>query len=184
MKNLKSRFGLLVLVAAACFVFPALSKATMINISTNFTSTALVGDLPFTAFGDNNPSTNFNGLVSDIGRYETFTSTSLPSAVSAGYGDYAPGTVSLTGFDYAVLHYGRGQGGASPGGGIVFYYLNGMTGNYTFPANGLGPNGFGGLSSIRLFVGSNTSVPEGGTSVMLMGIALTGVALLRRFVFA
>ena len=59
-----------------------------------------------------------------------------------------------------------------------------MTGNYTFPANGLGPNGFGGLSSIRLFVGSNTPVPEGGATVMLMGIALTGVALLRRFVFA
>ena len=44
--------------------------------------------------------------------------------------------------------------------------------------------GTGGISSIRLFVGSHTSVPDGGTSVMLMGIALTGVALLRRFVFA
>ena len=165
-------------------MFPVLSKATVINISTNFTSSALVGDLPFTAFGNNNPTTNFNGLVSDIGRYATFTSTSHPSAVSAGDGDYAPGTVSLTGFDYAVLHYGKGNGGADNGGGIVFYYLNGMTGNYTFPANGLGPNGFGGLSSIRLFVGSNTPVPEGGATVMLMGIALTGVALLRRFVFA
>ena len=59
-----------------------------------------------------------------------------------------------------------------------------MTGNYAFPANGLGQYGTGGISSIRLFVGSHTSVPEGGTSVMLMGIALTGVALLRRFVFA
>ena len=59
-----------------------------------------------------------------------------------------------------------------------------MTGNYTFPDNGLGPHGYGGISSIRLFVGSNPSVPDGGTSVMLMGIALTGVALLRRFVFA
>ena len=182
MKNLKSRFGLLVLVAAACLMFPALSKATVINISTNLTDTSLVGDLPFS--GNNNPTTNFNALVSDIGRYDTFTSTSLPSAVFLGYGDYAPGTVSLTGFDYAVLHYGKGPGGASPGGGIVFYYLNGMTGNYDFPVNGLGPNGFGGLSSIRLYVGSHTSVPDGGTSVMLMGIALTGVALLRRFVFA
>ena len=117
MKNLKSYFGLLVLVAAACFVFPALSKATVINISTNFTSSALVGDLPFTAFGNNNPTTNFNALVSDIGRYETFTSTSLPSAVFryAGYGNLMrQATVSLTGFDYAVLHYGKGTAARIP----------------------------------------------------------------------
>ena len=141
-------------------------------------------DLP-----NNNPDSNFNALVSDVGRYETYSMTDLPDPVFSGYANYKDldkngnQAVSLTGFDYAVLHYGSGKDG-SPGGGIVFYYLNGMTGNYTFPANGLGPNGNGGISSIRLFVGSNTSVPDGGTSVMLMGIALTGVALLRRFVFA
>lgn len=182
MKILRLSSCLLVLVAAACFAFPALSSATIINISTNSTSTALVGDIPFTDLPNNNPTSNFNALVSDVSRYETYSATNLPDPVYAGYGDYSPGTVSLTGFDYAVLHYGKGPNGATPGGGIVFYYLNGMTGNYAFPTNGLGPNGFGGLSSIRLFVGGPTTVPDGGTTVMLMGIALAGVALLRRFV--
>jgi hypothetical protein len=79
-------------------------------------------------------------------------------------------TVSLTGFAYAVLHYGKGPGGAGEGGGIVFMSLNGMTGNYTFAGTGSGPNGFGGLSSIRLF--GSTSVPDGGSMVTLLGAAL------------
>ena len=67
--------------------------------------------------------------------------------------------IDVTGFDYAVIHYGKGTNGASSGGGIVFYYLNGMTGNFLFPANGLGPNGFGGISSVRLFGGSPIPSP-------------------------
>ncbi len=142
MNNLKSRFAVLVLVAAACFAFSARSSATLINITTNLTSTALVNDLSKIDVGGNNsPAANFSALVSDVGRYETFTSTSLPNAVYAGYGDFAPGTVSLTGFDYAVLHYGAGNDGnhhnGTPGGGFVFYYLNGMTGNYDVPCQRL-----------------------------------------------
>ena len=55
------------------------------------------------------------------------------------------------GFDYAVIHYGRGPNGIGQGGGIEFFYLNGMTGNFTFASMGIGPNGRGGISSIRLF---------------------------------
>lgn len=178
-------FRLLALLAVACFAFPALSSASIINISTNSTSTALVGDIPFKDLPNNSPTSNFNALVSDVARYETFTSTNLPDPIFAGFGDFAPGTVSLTGFDYAVLHYGRGSGGATPGGGIVFYYLNGMTGNFIFPSIGLGPNGFGGLSSIRLFAGTPSApppVPEGGATLMLIGIGLAGLVLVRRII--
>jgi hypothetical protein len=176
-----SLLTVLAILIAACFAIPTISSASVINITTNSTSTALVGDIPFMDLPNNNPDSNFDALVSDVARYETFSGSDLPDPVFAGFGDFAPGTVSLTGFDYAVLHYGAGRGG-SPGGGIVFYYLNGMTGNFDFPNDGLGPNGFGGLSSIRLFVGDSTSVPEGGATLMLIGIGLVGIVLLRRLV--
>ncbi len=58
-----------------------------------------------------------------------------------------------------------------------------MTGNYTFPATGLGPNGFGGLSSIRLFVGDQpTGVPETGSTVMFLGVGLLGIAMAKSLI--
>ena len=88
------------------------------------------------------------------------------------------GAGGLTGFDYAVLHYGSGQGG-TPGGGVEFFALNGAS-KYTFPDNGTGPNGNGGFSSLTLFKGDRSSVPDGGSTVMLLGAALGLIAAARR----
>ena len=176
------RSSLLALVAAVFIGFAAQSQATIINITIDPITGLPANDIDFGILGNNNPTSNFNALVTDIGLYNSFFGTNLPAPVFAGFGDFNPGPVDLTGFAYAVLHYGKGRGGAGQGGGIVFIDLSGMTGNFTFPAIGSGLNGFGGLSSIRLFTGGSTAVPDSGSTVALLGAAMTGVGLLRRYV--
>ena len=104
----------------------------------------------------------------------------LPMPTLAGaldLGSNVVGAGGLTGFDYAVLHYGSGQGG-TPGGGVEFFALNGAS-KFTFPDNGTGSNGCGGFSSLTLFKGDH-SVPDGGSTVMLLGAALGLIAAARR----
>src|SRR5689334_16940115 len=110
----------------------------------------------------------------------------LPTPVSAGSQDLgAVGgtTINTTGFSYVVLHYGVGNGGVqASGGGVEFFYLNGMT-TFAVPANGTGPNGFGGYSSGTLFgPGNIPNVPDGGSTIMLLGAALGGLGAMRRLV--
>ena len=135
-------------------------------------------------FGNNSPTTNFNGLVEQISLYNAYYSANLLAPTMTGYFDGSNNTVSLTGFDYAVIHYGKGPGGIGQGGGVEFFYLNGMTGNFSFPSIGLGPNGVGGFSSITLFSTNGFSTPEGGTTAMLLGVAVVGLVGPRRFVRA
>ena len=179
-----SRFGLVALVAAAYFALPSPSSASLINITINPTTGLPSNDLNFGLLGNNSPTTNFNFLSSDVDLYNSSAGTTLSAPVFAGYGNYEDlsgnEAISLTGFDYAVVHYGKGPGGAGKGGGIVFYFLNGMTGDFTFAANGSGPNGFGGISSVRLFAGDLNSVPDHGATVAMLGGALVLLEAMRR----
>jgi VPDSG-CTERM motif len=181
------RLPLIMLAVAICLALPTPSNATLINITINSTTGMPANDINFGLLGNNNPTTNFNFLTSDISLYNSYAGASLSAPVFSGYGNYEDLStngnhpVSLTGFDYAVIHYGKGPGGTGKGGGIVFYYLNGMTGDFTFANLGSGPNGFGGISSVRLFTSDGaTSVPDGGATVMLLEIALGGLALVKR----
>ena len=90
--------------------------------------------------------------------------------------------VDVTGFDYAVVHYGAGKGGTKgSGGGVAFFQITG-DGFVTFPQNGSGPNGKGGISSLDLFkCEGDHNVPDSGATVMLLGSALTGLGLARRY---
>lgn len=86
---------------------------------------------------------------------------------------------------YLVVHYGRGKGGSSKGGSWEFYQvINGET-NVIVPGNGnVGgddPFGHGGISSIREFCPPDHNVPDSGTTAMLLGSALTGLGLMRRY---
>jgi hypothetical protein len=124
-----------------------------------------------------NVVTQFNSLLSD-------PSDRLPTPILDGAINLGSNVVSaggLTGFDYAVLHYGKGPGGIGSGGGVALYYLNSAS-EYIFPAIGTGPNGLGGFSSLTLFKGDDIpkSVPDGGSSVMLFGAPLALIAMLRR----
>jgi len=129
----------------------------------------------------NSPDDDFFRLQTVINDYNAaHPGSPLPTPVNiqfVGNGNndqFASG--GLSGFDYAVLHYGAGSGG-TPGGGVAVYFLNGAS-SFTFPATGLGPNGLGGFSSIVLYDG--VPVPDGGTTVLLLGTLLSGLALARR----
>jgi hypothetical protein len=87
--------------------------------------------------------------------------------------------VDLTGFCYAVVHYGVGQGGVQgSGGGVAFFQIT--NNSDTFPQDGSGPNGFGGISSVDLFA-CTPGVPDGGLTVMLLGAGLGALGMARRF---
>ena len=169
-------------VIALAVAIVSAAQANVINISMNPLTGLPSTDVDKGYFGDNNPMTNFNGLLQEISLYNANYGASLQNPTFTGYFDGSSNTVSLTGFDYAVIHYGKGPGGTGQGGGIEFFYLNGMTGNFSFPSIGLGPNGLGGFSSIRLFSigGGPAPVPEGGTTMLLLGFASASLIGTRR----
>jgi hypothetical protein len=162
----------------------AIARANLINISMNPITGQPAADVDKGYFGNNSPTTNFNGLLQEISLYNTFNGTNLLAPTMAGFFDSSSNTVNLTGFDYAVVHYGRGPAGQGQGGGIEFFYLNGMTGNYTFSTSGLGTNGFGGFSSIRLFSVNGFSTAEDDEDAMLLAVTALGLFTIRRFVRA
>jgi hypothetical protein len=162
----------------------AVAQANVINISMNPATGTPATDVDKGLLGNNSPQTSFDFLLSQIGLYNAYNGSNLLAPTMTGYFDGSSNTVNLTGFDYAVIHYGKGPGGQGQGGGVEFFWLNGMTGNYSFSANGLGTNGYGGLSSIRLFSVNGVATPEGGATAMLLGIAALGLVTARRFVRA
>jgi hypothetical protein len=119
---------------------------------------------------------------------------SLPAATDTGAvlsGDIAEGvtpvTVNLgTGFQYLVVAYD------GPNGGVAVYNVGGLTGSvdlyrYAKPlANGnlLGSNipaqGYFKMTHWTL-LNPTGSVPDGGTTVMLLGAALGALGMTRRF---
>jgi VPDSG-CTERM motif len=132
-----------------------------------------LGAVPFT--GANSPSNNHDLLEDFLG----FDPGSLSNDLSA-----PSGPVAVTPGEFFVVHYGKGEGGSNPGGSWEFFQvINGET-SVTFPQNGNeagdDPYGHGGISSVRGF-GGTTVAPDSGATVMLLGGALAGVGLLRRY---
>jgi hypothetical protein len=69
----------------------------------------------------NNQGSNFFRLESVVTNYNSLNPTDLPSPSLAGavnLGAYVVSSGGLLGFDYAVLHYGKGPGGIGQGGGV------------------------------------------------------------------
>ena len=89
-------------------------------------------------------------------------------------GGVAP-SIDVVAGDYLVVHYGAGPKGA-PGGGLVVLLVT-ENQKLDIPANGGGPNGFGGISFVRVY---DHVVPDGGVSIMLLGTALAALGLIRR----
>ncbi len=81
-------------------------------------------------------------------------------------------SVSVVGL-YLIGKYDAGNAGT------VVWYVGGLTGEVTIPQNFLGGTQFG-LSHWSLYRGEGTTVPEGGSTLALLGLVLLGVHLLRR----
>jgi hypothetical protein len=100
---------------------------------------------------------------------------SLPgSATLALRGTGTTVNLGLTGgtYDYLFAHYG------GPGGGFAKVWdVGNLSGSISIPSIGLGH----GLSGWALFTAPGGAVPDGGTTVMLLGAALGALALVRRF---
>src|ERR1035438_10826466 len=76
--------------------------------------------------GGNNAADDFAALQAVITAYNTANpGTQLPTPVLAGNGTGTGGqnNTGLSGFDYAVVHYGTGPGGANSGGGLEVWAL-------------------------------------------------------------
>jgi VPDSG-CTERM motif len=142
------------------------------------------GDIPKNGTGinggnSNNAENNFFRLVNYIAANPGFDHGTPIFDGAVRIEENLGEPVDLTGFCYAVVHYGVGKGGVpGSGGGIAFFQIT--NNSDTFPQSGSGPNGFGGISSVDLF--KCAAVPDSGATAMLLGGALAGLALVRRFI--
>jgi VPDSG-CTERM motif len=89
-------------------------------------------------------------------------------------------TIQVLAGDYIVEHYGVGPNGdPGTGGGLVAYFVTADQ-SYTVPDNGPGPNGTGGISFVDIWDHTTTTVPDGGTTLVLLGFGLCGMVLFAR----
>jgi hypothetical protein len=130
--------------------------------------------------GPNDPGTNHDALQNFLG----FDPGNLSDNFEGGS---LSGPVAVTPGEYFVVHYGKGKGGTGSGGSWEFFQVvNGET-SVTFPQLGNGPDnpdqfGHGGISSARGFGGTNPPpVPDSGTTAMLLGSAVAGLGVARRY---
>jgi hypothetical protein len=167
MKSLKYLFALIALTGA-------LATAAQADL-------LYLGALDFNN-GPNDPDTNLAVLDAFLPGDQSgaILLTNLESGLS---GDTS---LSVTPGSYLIVHYGKGKGGLGNGGSWeIFQVINDET-LVTVPGKGNGPTnpdifGHGGISSVREF-GNPPATPDSGSTVMLLGVALSSVELLRRLV--
>lgn len=83
----------------------------------------------------------------------------------------SPATVTLDGsLEYLSAHYGNGS--------QVIWYVLGLSGTFNVMQNG-GDTG-NGLSGVLGFTKGSTTVPDGASTVMLLGAALSGLGMVAR----
>ncbi len=100
---------------------------------------------------------------------------SLPTASDTGSVSGTGTTVDLMGGTFTYL-FAKYDG---PNDLSQVWNISGITGTITIP--GFGPNGYG-LSGWILFgPGGTPGVPDGGTTVMLLGAALGALGMARRY---
>jgi hypothetical protein len=172
------------LVCAAFLTVIATAHAIPTPINITVSGGADVVAAPKSDLGDFGDATVLSWLTTDVANYNGLNSTTLPAPVAitglTGVTGGAGGnsiTLNVTGFDYLFFHWG-GQGG----GWAQAFYVGGSTGNFTFDnsaiGTGQGPS-VGGLSFYSFY---DPSVPDGGSTVMMLGAALSGLGLaVRRF---
>ena len=135
--------------------------------------------------GNNNPTSNLNFLNAEISLWNGAFNPDLPTAIGPVAlnveGLNGSSYNAVAGYDYLVFHFGNGiQGPAkSPGGWWQAWYLNGDGGAFNVPS--VGDQSVGGFSSARFYNPHiNNNVPDGGTTAMLLGVALGVIGMARR----
>ncbi|MBI5685663.1 MAG: hypothetical protein HZC54_11335 [Verrucomicrobia bacterium] len=153
----------------------------------------MIGDSPAIAapasqLGDFGDATVFNWLQADVAAFNASQGTSYPAPLALPNGSPLSKTETFSGSssftltvpsnDYAFLHWGGKDGGWAQA-----YYNPGADASYTFNAPPGGHPLVGGISFYSSYGGSGGgggSVPEGGVTIGLLGMALGGLILLRK----
>ena len=102
-----------------------------------------------------------------------FAANTLPttSLANAAKNETGSTTFNANGYEYVLAKYGND--------GSHVWYIAGMTGNQTLPTNFNGTTGSG-LSHWSLYNATGTSVPDGGATAGLLGLAMVGLGVIRR----
>jgi hypothetical protein len=150
-----------------------------LTVALTVSAKADLKDLGGIAFsGGNSPDANQAALAAFLGQPVT-DFVLIGNSDNGDFGTPITNPISVMPGAFLVVHYGTGKDGSNPGGQLEFFQvINGET-SVDVPLTGPGPFGFGGISSIREFTGP--SVPDSGTTAMLLGSALTGLGLVRRY---
>lgn len=131
--------------------------------------------------GQNTPETTFQEL-------EAFAAGVFPSQpIFSGNVQFERNLnspINLGAFGYAVVLYLPGTSGdptLNRGGSLEFFFIRGANScSYTFPQIGPGDTFSNGrITSVTLF--NSEPIAEGGTTMMLLAIALTALGMVHRF---
>ena len=136
-----------------------------------------VGAVGFDTQPNNNPESNLAALGQFV---DTTGFTLCGNSDDGDFGNPITNPISVMPGSFLVIHYGKGKGGSSTGGGLEFYQVINGENSVDVPLDGTSEFGHGGISSIREFCGP-ANVPDSGTTAMLLGSALTGLGLVRRY---
>ena len=134
------------------------------------------------SFGD---SAVYSWLQADVASYNTASGTAYPvptanpngsplSKVNTTSGGSSV-TVTVPSQEYVFLHWGGKNGGWEQA-----FYNPGETLDYTFNAPPGGHPAVGGISFYSTYGPGGGSVPDSGASIGLLGMALSGLVLMRR----
>jgi VPDSG-CTERM motif len=138
-----------------------------------------VGAVGFDTQPNNNPDSNLAALGQFVDT-TGFTLCGNSDPPDSDFGNPIANPISVMAGSYLVIHYGKGKGGSSTGGGLEFYHVVDGETSVDVPLDGTSAFGKGGISSIREFCGPVTA-PDSGTTAMLLGSALAGLGLVRRY---
>ena len=156
-------------------------NATPINVTVSGGVSVVAA--PKSDLGNFGDATVLSWLGSDISSYNTLTSSSLPAPTTilgqVGLSGGTSGnsiTLNVTGFDFLFFHWGGQHGGWAQA-----FYVGSSAGSYTFDNSAIGTNpDVGGLSFYSFYGPTLRNIPDGGSTIMLFGVALSGLGMLVR----
>jgi hypothetical protein len=202
--KMKNKWTILAWVAATLIGFSTTVQATSINGSINFTGGFITFDSTTITFAGGSPIVDNTLGNQPLGDYaNTGGSTVTWTGNNAGSFVYSPGLSGLSNplwtFTYNLDNYFFNLSSITTSsyvsGGLPSVTVHGLgwlyiqdasnanlfdptLGNFTLTSTGSGPTTF------AFVAGNNTNVPDGGATVMLLGAALSAMALLRKKLMA
>jgi hypothetical protein len=178
------------LYALAMALFAVRAVAVPLNITVDDAGNLLNGTGVASKYQygqkNNNPTSNLAFLNSEIELWNAVIPPLTPSILPLANGPVALNKENLSGssyaavagYDYVVFHFGAGvAGGEDPGGWWQAFHLNGIGDSFDLPR--VGGWSVGDFSSARYY-NPHVNVPDGGTTAMLLGLAIGGMAVASR----